>query len=214
MIRKFLFFFLITYSIAAEDNSFKNFETPIDGMLPYFVKKDLSPTWKKENKELLKLGDHQVQSQLTKTFGSKKMKGKVTIVNFFFATCPGYCPRITSNVKKVFNDYRDNNDVQFVSYSVTPSLDTLEVLKNYAEKHEVNNKNWHFVRGKREVIYDVARKYLLADLAIDLNKEKEEFVHTESLYLIDGELNVRGIYNSASMRALQELKGDIKLLLK
>lgn len=201
-----------TCIFASESESLKNFEKPIEGMLPYFQQGDLSPTWTKKSKKLLRLAPHQAKSQISKSFGTNEMMGKLTVINFFFATCPGYCPRITSNIKKVFEDFKEDKGIQFASYSVTPSLDKLKVLTEYAERYEVNKKNWHFVRAKKEVVYNLARKNLFADLAIDLNKEKDEFVHTESIYLIDQDLYVRGIYNSASRRALMNLKKDIQSL--
>lgn len=204
---------IITLNAFATDD-FKNFEQPVEGMLPFFSRSDTSPTWKKDRKDILKINDHKLESQLSKEFGSEQMKGKVSVVNFFFATCTGYCPRMTSNIKRAQKDFSKNNKVNFVSYSVTPSIDTQEILRTYAEKNNINNQNWHLVRGDRDIIYKIAREQLLADLDVDLSKPKDQFAHSESVYLIDQELRVRGIYNSASKRAMEELKEDIQKILK
>lgn len=198
--------------MANED--FKNFETPVKGMLPFFSKKDISPTWNSKANNLLRIEKHELSSQLKAKFGSSDMTGRVSVVNFFFATCPGYCPRITSNIKKVHKSFTDSKRVKFVSYSVTPNIDTIDKLTQYAKKYKIDASNWHFVRGDRKVIYNIARNQLIADLAIDLNKDVDQFVHSESIYLIDRNLYVRGIYNSASKRAMAELKEAISLLLK
>lgn len=205
-------FLVLIFFICTQAQDFSNFESAIENELPYFYGKDITPTWNSNQKEIMKLEKHNLQSHLDRDFGTNKMKGKITIINFFFATCPGYCPRITKNVKSVYSQYKGQKDIQFVSYSVTPNIDTLKVLQEYAKDNAIEESNWHLARGKRDTIYKVAREQLYADMAIDLNKDKDQFVHTESIYLVDQELRIRGIYNSASKRALNELSEDIKKL--
>lgn len=210
LIKFLLFVFLIQLSFA--DDSFKNFEVPVPGKLPFFKTEDLSPTW--QQAKHIEIKEHQLESHLKPNFGSQDMQGKVSVINFFFATCKGYCPRMTSNIKKAYLPVKDEKNVNFISYSVTPNIDTQEILKEFADRYKINHSNWHLVRGKRKVIYDLAREQLQADLEIDPNKNTDQFVHSESVYLVDQNLKLRGIYNSASARAMNELSADIKKLLK
>lgn len=207
-----LLILLITFNVFSGDD-FRSFETPVKGVLPYFKHKDISPTWKKTN-DRMKIKKYTLESQLKDKFGDKDMKGKVSVVNFFFATCQGYCPRMTSNIKRAFKHHKGEKGVNFISYSVTPNIDTKETLKEYAKRTDIANSNWHLVRGDRDTIYNLARKQLQADLEVDLKKDEDQFVHSENVYLIDQDLYVRGIYNSASKREMNELSEDISKLLK
>jgi len=207
--------FLISFLVQAED--FKKFNSPIDGKLPYFEKKDITPIWLTNSsgvkkKGLLQLNSHQLRSQYKKSFGSKQMNGKVNIVNFFFASCPGYCPTIMKNIKYAHNEWKGNSQVNFVSYSVTPKIDTEENLRKYSVTNEIANTNWFLLTGDREKIYTIAREQLLADLAIDLNKPEDQFVHSENVYLLDKDLYVRGIYNSTMKKKMLKLAKDIEKL--
>lgn len=189
---------------------YKIFATPNDNILPYFKKETLNPTWDKKN--TIEILSHKLESQLKNPFGNADMKSKISIVNFFFASCRGYCPRMTSQIKKVQSQFRTDKSVQFISYSVTPSIDTTEKLRQYAQENNIAKQNWHLVRGDRDVIYHIAKNQLYSDLEVDLTKSQDQYAHSESLYLIDQNLKLRGIYNSASKRALSELITDIKKL--
>lgn len=210
---KFLYFLLMICLRVYSVETFKKFEIPVDDRLPYFEKKTLSPTWE-ESKNIIQLNSFSLESHLKENFTDKDMKGRVSVINFFYATCNGYCPRITSNLKRVYQQFYNINQVSFYSYSVTPNIDQIDILKKYVKKHHIDGQNWHFLRGRRSVIYDIARNQLYTDLQINEEKSEDQFVHSESVYLLDQDLKLRGIYNSASKRAMEELSQDIQKLSK
>jgi protein SCO1 len=92
-------------------------------------------------------------------FFDDMLKGKVVIINFMFTTCTGVCPAMTANLKKV-QDYlgdRVGRDIQMISISVDPTVDTPEALKKYAENYKVK-PGWRFLTGKKEDVELVLRK--------------------------------------------------------
>lgn len=216
MNKTFTVLFMI-FSIQASFGSdgFKRFNKSVKGQLPYFLIKDIQPIWnvtKIDQAKLIKLPRHQLKNQYGKQFDSNNLKGKVSALSFFFATCSGYCPLMTKNIKRAFVKVKDDKNFVFLSYSVTPSKDTVQILATYANDAGINNANWELLTGKRETIYNLARKYLFADLAIDLDKEEDQFVHSESIYLIDQNLFVRGIYNANKPQEIKTLYIDMKSL--
>jgi cytochrome oxidase Cu insertion factor (SCO1/SenC/PrrC family) len=79
------------------------------------------------------------------------MKGKVVLINFMFTTCDGICPSMTANLVKV-QDYlgdRLGRDVNIVSITVDPAVDTPAALKKYAEQYKTK-PGWFFLTGKKE----------------------------------------------------------------
>ena len=85
-------------------------------------------------------------------------KGKVYVVEFFFTRCPSICPIMTENLVDLQKEFEDYDDFGIASFSITPDFDTPEVLKNYAEKHGVENLDWHLMTGDQEKIYQLANE--------------------------------------------------------
>ena len=83
-------------------------------------------------------------------------KGKVYVVEFFFTTCPTICPRMNRNLVDIQNVFKNENNFGVASFSITPELDTPEVLKSYAERYGITNPNWNLMTGDETEIYKLA----------------------------------------------------------
>ncbi|WP_034061178.1 SCO family protein [Lacinutrix jangbogonensis] len=95
-------------------------------------------------------------NQEGKIISQEDYKGKVYVVEFFFTTCPTICPRMNRNLVDIQNTYKINTDFGIASFSITPELDTPEILKAYANKYGITNPNWHLMTGEEKDIYDLA----------------------------------------------------------
>jgi protein SCO1/2 len=91
-----------------------------------------------------------------KIITDKDYLGKVYVVEFFFTTCPSICPRMSRNLVEIQNELKDFKDFGVASFTISPEIDTPEVLKAYAEKYGVTNPQWHFLTGDKETIYELA----------------------------------------------------------
>src|SRR5690606_3757418 len=80
--------------------------------------------------------------------------GSIYIADFFFVTCPTICPKMASNMGYIQKKFSDKKDLKFISITVNPEQDTVEVLKEYAEKVHANTESWSFLTGDKEKIYD------------------------------------------------------------
>ena len=104
-----------------------------------------------------------------------------------------------------------NKDVLLVSFSVTPDIDNVEVLKNYALEKGVLDYKWNLLTGNKKMIYDLARKsYLVAKS--DGDGGKYDMIHTENFVLIDREKRIRGFYDGTNNEEINKLLSDINTL--
>ena len=78
-------------------------------------------------------------------FSDNHLKGKITVLDFFFTNCPGPCPIMTYNMKSLYDDFSNSEEVQFVSITVDPKNDNIEVLKNYAKINGITDERWQLL---------------------------------------------------------------------
>ena len=155
----------------------------------------------------------ELTSQSEKSFFTASYNGKVSLTDFFFANCMGICPRMTSQMTRVQNAFRDNPDFKMVSYTVDPLRDTAEFLQQYADQFKADTSQWKFVTGEKKSLYDLARYgyYLPVEPG---NGDSEDFIHSDQFVLVDRKSRIRGYYNGTDSAAVDSLIADIKTLLK
>lgn len=163
------------------------------------------------NKKMHTIADFEFTNQNGEIITNKDYDNTIYVADFFFTTCQTICPIMTDNMTWVQNQIKDMDDVKILSHSVTPDIDTPEILKAYALKKGVNDTKWNMVTGKKEDIYYIARKSYLAVKTGDPS-ELYDMVHTENFVLVDKKRRVRGFYDGTKMEDVQRLLEDIKLL--
>jgi protein SCO1/2 len=99
----------------------------------------------------------------------------------------------------------------FLSHSVTPVMDSVVVLKEYAESKGVIDGKWNLTTGPKKHIYELARKSYFAVLD-EGNGDEDDFIHTEQFVLVDKERRIRGYYDGTEKEEMLKLKEDIVLL--
>jgi protein SCO1/2 len=139
-------------------------------------------------------------------------KGKVYVADFFFTSCPSICPVMHRNLKKVYEEFKDNPEVMFLSHTIDYKYDTPHVLKKYAAKLGVDDKKWEFAYGTREDVYGLAEKSYLTSVQEDTT-QKGNYVHQGWLVLIDKDRKMRGAYDGTDPKAVDKLAKDIPVLL-
>lgn len=177
-------------------------------ILPYYNSEDLTPSWNTKNEH--RITAFNFVDQNGKNFGSKSLNDKIYIANFFFTTCPGICPKMTKCFKVLQDSISIMNHVELVSFSVMPWIDTVNKLKKYGEENGVNPTKWHLLTGDKSIIYSLGRSSFFADN----NKltDSTSFLHTDKMYLIDKNQQIRGVYNATNMNDISRVLTDIKAL--
>jgi len=139
-------------------------------------------------------------------------KEKVTVFNFFFATCRTVCPNMLMNETKVAKAFANDDRVNLISITVDPENDTEEILQAYSSEYRKMSPHWNFLTGEKPDIYRFARKGLNVT-ATDGDGGPEDFIHSEFLILVDREGKVRGYYSGTEESRVDDLIADIKKLL-
>ena len=186
--------------------------------LPYYNSADFTPIFissEQAKKEITHtIGDFSFKNQNNKLVTQKEIENKVHIASFIFTTCGNICPTMTTNLKRIETDHGTNSNVVILSYSVTPWIDSIPVLKKYQEKYRIKTKNWHFLTGSKDEIYKLARNSYFAEENIGLQKNSFDFLHTEHIILVDRNKRIRGIYNGTLELEIIQLSKDVEALLK
>jgi protein SCO1/2 len=151
-----------------------------------------------------------------KPFTDKQLLNKITVVEYFFTTCKGICPKLNTNMKLVYEEFKGQADFQILSHTCMPEVDSVPVLKHYADSLGVNTNIWVFVTGRKDSLYQMARgSYLLDDPKNNVEKIEDQFIHTQFFALIDREGKVRGkVYDGLKAFEVEQLRRDIAKLLK
>ncbi len=154
-------------------------------------------------------------TQNNTVFTQKDMQGKVCVVNYFFTSCKGICPRLNGNLKKVYDKFKSHPDFLILSHTSDPETDSAAKLKLYAEKMKVDTNNWIFLTGRKDSLYKQARNsYLLDDPKNAVVSIDDQFLHTQFLALVDKNGNLRGeIYDGLKQKDVEQLEDDINVLL-
>lgn len=142
----------------------------------------------------------------------KNFDNKVWVTDFFFTTCEGICPVMSSNLAIIQDSFRKDTNVKILSHTVDPNTDNVSVLKQYAIRHQAASGQWHFVTGKSEAIYDLARTSYFVATPKD-SSLAEDFVHSQLICLVDPHNHIRGYYDGTNGKDMKKLIVDIKKLL-
>ena len=186
--------------------------------LPFITKPDFTPEWISENdpgyKSIHKIPPFSFTDQDGKTVTEKTVDGKIYVTDFFFTRCGSICPKMTSNMGLLQQYYKNNDNLILLSHSVTPDMDSVPVLKNYANNKGVISGKWHLLTGNRDEIYEMARQQYYAGDTIGYYQTGNEFLHTENFILVDKHRRIRGVYNGTLELEIERLEDDINTLLK
>lgn len=159
-----------------------------------------------------RLLDFALTDQLGRTVTLADARGKVVLADFFFTTCTSICPKMTTQMERVQAAYKDEPRVLILSHSVTPEVDSVPVLRTYADLHGADPEQWRFLTGDRRQIYMLARKswFAVKDTG---DGGPDDFVHTENFILADTLGRLRGFYDGTNPTDVDRAIGDIAKLL-
>jgi protein SCO1 len=175
-----------------------------------------------------------------KPFTTRNTENKVYVAEYFFTTCKGICPKMNTNMRRVYDAYKDEKDFLIVSHTCMPETDSTPLLKDYefrmlndqlvrkddgsykliqvshSEPKVTAKTNWYFVTGDKTELYKLARQgYLIDNGKPDTTQNiADQFIHTQFFALVDRYQRVRGIYDGLKEAEVDKMITDIKSLLK
>ncbi|MDQ7916593.1 SCO family protein [Mesonia sp. MT50] len=160
-----------------------------------------------------KIADFKLVNQNGDTITQEDYANKIYIADFFFTTCQTICPIMTDHMKKIQDEFKDDDEVLLLSHTVTPEIDSVPQLKKYALKKGVIDEKWNLVTGDKKQIYELARKSYFV-VKTQGSGGAYDMIHTENFALIDNQRRIRKFYDGTSPDAIDELIEDIATLKK
>lgn len=196
-------------------NTLKPPKTSRVAVLPYFKEASFTPVWLTQKPHNFhKIPSFTLVNQNGQNVTEKTFAQKIYVADFFFTSCPGICPRMTNNMHKIQEAFKNDDEVLLLSHSVTPVIDSVPTLKHYAQVNNVLDHKWHLVTGNRQEIYDLGRKFYFVEEDLGIAKAEDDFLHTENFILVDKNKHIRGIYNGLNTASVNQLIADIETLKK
>ncbi len=156
--------------------------------------------------------DWEFYNQDSTLVNQNTVKGKIYITDFFFTSCNTICPTMHRNLKIIYDAFKNNNNVIFLSHTIDYKYDKPSKLKKYAEKLGVDTQKWVFVWGEKNKIYSLAEKDYLVAVQED-SKAVDGYIHQGWLVLVDKEGRLRGAYDGTKTEEVEKLKKDLNTLL-
>ncbi len=179
--RSFLFFTfiaLISVSVAACNSTPKH--------LPILGEREVS------NGDTIyhQVSDMVLMDQDSQAFQLSKLGNKIVVADFFFTSCPSICPRVKKQMLRLYDKYKNDDRVMFVSHTIDPRHDSTTVLKRYAQNLGVDKSNWRFVTGEKDSIFTLGKQYFVS--VVDDPSAPSGFDHSGRIILLDKDRHVRG----------------------
>lgn len=157
------------------------------------------------------VGDFNFTNQDNQAVGLSDLEGKVWIADFIFTSCETVCPPMTYNMSQLQDKVKEEGieNVEFVSFSVDPTVDSPEALKDFANNYEIDFSNWHFLTGyTQEEIESFAVDSFKS--LVKKPKNDDQVIHQTSIYLVDQNGVVMKDYDGVSDVPYEEIIADIK----
>jgi len=186
-------------------------------VLPFYNTADFTAEWinpgDPKYKNIHTIDTFEMQNQLGHLITKDSLDGYIYMANFFFTTCPGICPKMTSNLQIIQDTFAKNKKLKLVSFTVMPWVDSVDRLKIYGENNNIDPNKWYLLTGNKDRIYKLGRQSYFSERRLGLEKDSSDFLHTESMLLIDKLGRIRGIYNATQIQDIERATADIKLLI-
>ena len=159
------------------------------------------------------IADFAFVNQEGDTIRKGDMAGKIYVADFFFTTCPTICPKMKTQLLRIYDKYEEDDRIRILSHTIDPEYDGVRVLKEYANKLNITSPRWNLLTGKKSDIYHLGEKSYMVTAQEDAN-EVGGFVHSGAFILVDQNRHVRGIYDGTKEEDVNHLIEDIGVLLK
>ena len=192
----------------------KGLNAPYHGPPVANVGKDIAPQWF----EIAK--DFPATNQDNKPVKLSDLRGRVWVVAEFFAVCPHCAVRNGEELRKIYDEFKNDPDFHLTCISVDPENDKPEKLADYAQALGAETKNWWFLNGGDAT---TVHTYLEHELKFFGIRERTDpldiesngrYAHDLGFILVDRDFKVIGKWPLADARSEQGKKLDPELYQK
>lgn len=145
-------------------------------------------------------------------FGLKDLQGKVWVANFIAIRSSGPDPILSSRFAELDSDFKKDERLRLISFTVDPQNDTPEALRDYARRFEASVR-WSFLTGNKQKIDELVRiGFQLAER--DSRSLSRDGIQSTNFILVDANGTIRGYYDGTSNETVQRILTDVGSLLR
>jgi len=151
-------------------------------------------------------------NQNEEKFGTEELKGKVWIADFIFTSCDTICPPMTASMVTLQKKFKEEEiDVEFVSFSVDPTVDTPQKLKAYLKNFSDDDSNWNMLTGySQEEIETFAREEF--QTLVQKPETSNQVIHGSDFILVNQNGEIVDTYSFIQGDSTDDLIKDVNRL--
>lgn len=184
--------------------------------VPFYRTAEATPEWldatTASRPDMHHVASFSLTDQHRATVNDASLKGRATVIHFFFTTCAGVCPTTQTNLARLLANTREPR-LQVLSHSVVPDRDSVPALQMYADMHDIRDPRWHLLTGNKLALEQLAQNSYFVNLHNGSSYGIANLAHTETLVLVDGRGRLRGMYTGSLPLDIQRLEEDIVSIL-
>jgi len=157
----------------------------------------------------MKIAPFSFVNQYDESFGTSELSGSLWVASFIFTNCETVCPPMMLEMAALQDKVQSSDvDVQFVSFTVDPVVDTPEVLRAYVKQFTTNDTNWHLLTGYTQ---DEIERFALEQFQTIVQKpdSSEQVIHGTNFYLVNKAGYIVNEYNYVDETEMEQLVYDI-----
>lgn len=149
-------------------------------------------------------------NQYGEPYGSEQLEGSIWIANFMFTNCTSVCPTTAIEMAKIQKELANKGlDVELVSFSVDPEIDSPERLKIYVDTYTNDDSNWHLLTGYSQKEIEIFANEQFHTI-VQKPDNSDQIIHGSSFYLIDQKGRVINKYHYSNNNYIEEMIAEIE----
>jgi protein SCO1/2 len=131
---------------------------------------------------------------------NQNYKDKMWLVEFFFTSCPTICPIMKKQLLRLHQETSAElkKELQLLSFSIDPIIDSPSKLRAYRESHKLPKKNWELLTGNEAETHRLGIEHFLVYAGKD-SLSDGGYAHSGAFTLVDAHGYVRGVYAVTNM---------------
>lgn len=137
--------------------------------------------------------------------------GKIYIADFFFTSCPSICPKVTKQMLRIYDKYKEDGRVLLLSHTIDQKYDSVAVLHRYAQNLGVNTERWKFLTAEKDSIFHLADEYFVS--VVEDPAAPKGFDHSGRIILVDKDRHIRGFCEGTDPESVTAFLGTIDKML-
>jgi len=150
------------------------------------------------------------------SFTQEALRNHPTVVDFVFTRCDSICPVVTMKMQRVQEKTGDPKGaaIKMLSISVDPEYDTPARLTEYAKRYGADPMRWRFLTGPADQVRALVEGPFMNSMVREGASPAgaPRISHNGYFLLVDGDLHIRGVYDSNDVQRLDELIHDARYL--